>query len=235
MTATEILQQLEALGSEKIKKVLMRHGAREPFFGVKVGDMKTIVKRVKKNHELSLALYDTGNSDAMYLAGLIADEKRITPDDLRHWVEGAYWFMLAEYTVPWVAAESPFGWQLSQEWIESGQEMIATAGWSALASLVIIRPDDQLDTLRLAELLQRVCSTIHQQPNGVRNAMNNFLMATGISVSPLSDLALEIAKKVGKVEVVRGTENCKTHVAADYIQKALDAGRKGYKKKVARC
>ncbi len=64
------------MGSEQTKKVFMRHGAREPFFGVKVGDMKKIVKRVKKNHELSLALYDTGNGDAMYLAGLMPTKRK---------------------------------------------------------------------------------------------------------------------------------------------------------------
>ena len=56
----------------------MNHGAKEPFFGVKVGDLKKILKKTKKNHELSLELYKTGNSDAMYLAGLMADEKKIT-------------------------------------------------------------------------------------------------------------------------------------------------------------
>jgi hypothetical protein len=41
----------------------MKHGAPEPIFGVKFGDLK----RVKKDHQLALGLYSTGNSDAMYL------------------------------------------------------------------------------------------------------------------------------------------------------------------------
>ena len=73
MQLAEIMQQLEAWGSEQTKKTLMRHGAREPLFGVKVGDLKKIEKKVKKNHQLAMQLYDTGNADAMYLAGLIAD------------------------------------------------------------------------------------------------------------------------------------------------------------------
>ncbi len=48
MTTEEILSELQQMGSEQTKKTWARHGAREPFFGVKVGDMKTIVKRVKK-------------------------------------------------------------------------------------------------------------------------------------------------------------------------------------------
>ena len=73
MTAKDVLVQLKALGSEQTKKTLLRHGAREPFFGVKVADLKTLQKKIKTDHALALDLYASGNSDAMYLAGLIAD------------------------------------------------------------------------------------------------------------------------------------------------------------------
>ena len=42
MTAAEIVKELKTLGSESTKRVLMNHGAREPFFGVKVEDLKKI-------------------------------------------------------------------------------------------------------------------------------------------------------------------------------------------------
>src|SRR5437667_12466027 len=101
MTKTEVLSELSNMGSPAIKKVLATHGAREPFFGVRVGDMKKIVKKVKKDHDLSLELYSTGNYDAMYLAGLIADEKKISKKDLDRWVSEAY-AGISEYTVPWI-------------------------------------------------------------------------------------------------------------------------------------
>ena len=72
MTAREIISELKSLGSENYKKLLMtNHGVKEPCFGVKIGDMKGVQKRVKKDYQLALDLYDTGNYDAMYLAGLI--------------------------------------------------------------------------------------------------------------------------------------------------------------------
>ena len=71
MTKEEVLHALELLGSAATKKIYMRHGAREPFFGVKVGDLKKWKKKIGQDQALALALYNTGNSDAMYLAGLI--------------------------------------------------------------------------------------------------------------------------------------------------------------------
>src|SRR5262245_25902297 len=101
-TAAEIVAELKKLGSESIKKIFARHGAREPFFGVKVEDMKKIQKRVKTDHALALALFDTGIGDAQYLAGLIADPPKMTKAHLQKWAKTASWGMVGEYTVPWV-------------------------------------------------------------------------------------------------------------------------------------
>src|ERR1700726_3470638 len=110
MTLQDVLDELKTMGKPSIKKVLMNHGAAEPFYGVSVEDLKKIHKRVKRDHALALELYETGISDAMYLAGLIVDDSKMTRKDLTRWVEAAYWYLLSESTVPWVAAESPHGW-----------------------------------------------------------------------------------------------------------------------------
>ena len=133
------MAQLEASGDEKTKSTLMRHGAREPFFGVKVQELKKILKKTKKNHGLSLKLYATGNSDAMYLAGLMADESKMTKEHLNRWADEAYWSYLSEYTVPWIAAETPFGLELGLQWIESEHENIASAGWATLSQWAALR------------------------------------------------------------------------------------------------
>ena len=65
MNANDILEELKSMGKESIKKVLVNHGIREPFFGVKVGDMKKIEKRVKKDYRLAFELYDTGNKQQL--------------------------------------------------------------------------------------------------------------------------------------------------------------------------
>src|SRR5271168_5153377 len=113
MTAEEIVEQLKPLGTDTYKKVLRNHGVPEPFFGVKIEDLKKIQNRVKKDYRLALDLYDTGIYDAMYLAGLIADDSKMTKKDLRRWLEKANCPTLTEYTVPWVAAESEHGRELA--------------------------------------------------------------------------------------------------------------------------
>lgn len=235
VSCDEVIEELRSLGSDSIKRVLMKHGAREPFFGVKVEHLKKIQKRIKRNHELALELYDTGISDAMYLAGLIADDARMTKRDLNRWVRQAYWYMISEYTVPWVAAGGRYGRELGLKWIESQQESIAAAGWMTLASLVSIKPDAELDVPELRRLLDRIQKTIHDQPNRVRHTMNCFVIAVGTHVAPLTARAIQAAEKIGKVSVDMGETACKVPDAADYIRMVQARGTIGKKRKSAKC
>ncbi len=235
MTVKEVMAELEQYGNESTKKIFLKHGAKEPFFGVKVADLKKIVKKVKKNHELSLELYNTGNGDAMYLAGLIADEKKISKEDLQSWAEKAEWQMISEYTVAWIASESDYGLELGLEWIESDEEHIAAAGWSTLSSLMAIKQDEELDIGVFDKLLDRVKNTIHDCPNRVRYTMNGFVIAAGAYVAALTDKAIAVAEVIGKVNVDMNGTACKVPPAGPYLQKIIDKGRVGKKRKMARC
>ena len=234
-TAAEIVAELKKFGSESIKKIHLKHGAKEPFFGVKVEDLKKIQKRVKTDHALALALFDTGIGDAQYLAGLIADPPRMTKAQLKKWAKTAAWGMVGAYTVPWVTAESPFGAELAREWIDSKQENIAATGWSTWSSLVGITTDEDLDLDELVGLLDRVQRGIHKAPNRVRYEMNGFVIAVGCFVTPLSPKAKAVAKAIGVVEVDMGGTACQVPDAATYIAKREKSGRAGQKRKSARC
>jgi 3-methyladenine DNA glycosylase AlkD len=235
MTADDVVKQLKPLGKDSIKKVLINHGAKEPFFGVSVGDLKNIQKKIKVNYQLALDLYDTGISDAMYLAGLIADDAQMTKKDLQHWVDQAYWYMLSEYTVPWVTAGSNHGLEMALTWIKSKNEGVAAAGWSTLSSLVATKDDDDLDLGQIKELLDRVGKTIHQQPNRVRHVMNGFVIAVGSYVKDLTKHALAIAEKIGTVSVDMGGTACQVPDAPSYIAKAIKRGSLTKKRKTAKC
>ena len=235
MTVKEVLKELESYGDERTKNTLMKHGAKEPFFGVKVADLKKVLKKTKKNHELSLKLYETGNTDAMYLAGLMADEKQITKKQLEDWVDKAYWYYLSEFAVPWVTAETEFGFELGQKWIQSKEERIAAAGWATLAYYAAVNEDENLDIKVYSQLLDKAGKEVHDAQNRVRYTMNGFVIAVGSYIKELTDKSKKVAAKIGKVSVEMGGTACKVPLAEDYIQKIVDKGRVGKKRKTARC
>jgi 3-methyladenine DNA glycosylase AlkD len=235
MTATAIMKQLKSLGADSYKKILFNHGISEPAFGVKIEELKKIQKRIKKDYQLALDLYDTGNYDAQYLAGLIADEAKMTKKDLQNWLAKGNCPAVCSSTVAAVAAESKHGWDLAREWIDSKKEETAAAGWHTLTFLVGIKDDAELDLAELKKLLQRVEKTIHEAPNNVRYTMNGFVIALGCYVKPLTDLAKKTAEKIGKVSVDMGKTACKVPSATEYIKKVEARGTIGKKRRAARC
>lgn len=235
MTVHEIMIALENLGDAQTKKTLMRHGAQEPFFGVKVADLKKILQKTKKNHELSLALYETGNSDAMYLAGLMADETKITEAQLDDWLDKAYWSYLNEYAVPWVASETKFGFELGLKWIQSKDEKKAAAGWATVSCFASVNSDADLNIAAYSKLLDVVANEIHTSKNRVTYTMNGFVIAVACYINELTAKGQNIAHKMGQVEVDMNGTACKVPLAKDYIEKNIKTGRVGKKKKTARC
>lgn len=235
ITSEGILKQLESVGQDSVKRIFLRHGIKEPVYGVKVEELKKIQKKIKQNHVLALELYATGVYDAMYLAGLIAEPEKMSKHELQTWVKQANAPYLCEHAVPGVAAETTFGKQIALEWIESLDDGVSSSGWATLSRIISVKDDNELDIPQLRGLLERVSSVIHQSPNRTKQAMNSFVIAVGIYVKELTSFAKEAALKIGKVVVDMGDTACKVPDALEYINKAESKNIVGKKRKSARC
>lgn len=230
-----ILEELKSIGDEKIKKIYMNHGAKEPLFGVRTGDLKPLFKKYKIDYELAKDLYDTNNYDAMYLAGMLADPEKMTEEDFEHWMKGAYCHGIGDYTVAITLAESPLGQKIADKWIKVDDDLYKSCGWYSYSAMLGNQPDENFDKEKISSMLDYVKDKIHQETNRTRYSMNSFLTAVGISYLPLHDKAVEVANQVGKVDVYMGKTACKTPLASEYIKKAEKKGRLGFKRKNVRC
>ncbi|MFT5526396.1 MAG: 3-methyladenine DNA glycosylase AlkD [Pirellulaceae bacterium] len=234
-TATAVMTQLKEKGTEKTRKMYWKHGAPENLFGVSIADMKTIAKKLKGQQNLALELYETGNGDAMYLAGMVADGSQMTKRQLQSWASKSTWSMISEYTIPWLTVESKHGRDLALKWIDSKKESVACSGWTTYSGLLAVRGDEDLDLAEIKSLLRRVVDEIDNAPNYVRYTMNGFVIAVGSYVQPLLKQAKAAAKKLGKVDVNMEGTACKVPDAIEYIVKVEKMNRVGRKRKTIRC
>ncbi|WP_281889998.1 DNA alkylation repair protein [Paenibacillus sp. YYML68] len=238
MDAATVMQELQALGKERTKKQYISNGAREPLFGVATGAMKPLAKQIKINQPLAEELYATGNYDAMYFAGIIADPKGMTTADYDRWMDAAYFYMLSDYVVAVTLAEAEMAHAqgVADQWIASGEELRMSAGWSCYCWLLGSRKDAEFSTDKLAHLLERVKPSIHSAPERAKYAMNQFIYTVAISYVPLHEQAVATAQAVGPVEVKRGdTGKSSLLVASDTIQKAIEKNQLGFKRRHVRC
>ncbi|WP_410513467.1 DNA alkylation repair protein [Paenibacillus sp. BR2-3] len=235
MNFETVMQELEALGKERTKKIYVSNGAHEPLFGVATGAMKPMAKKIKINQPLAEQLYATGNYDAMYFAGIIADPKGMTAADFDRWMDGAYFYMLSDFVVAVTLAEADIAQDVADKWIASGEELRMSAGWSCYCWLLGNRPDSEFSQSKLAGMLELVANTIHESLERTKYSMSNFVYTVGVSYVPLHDLAIETAQAIGPVEVNRDKKKSSFLNASQNIQKALDRGQLGFKRKHVRC
>ncbi|MGE7689622.1 DNA alkylation repair protein [Lysinibacillus sp. NPDC097214] len=230
-----VMQELESLGKERTKKMYISNGAHEPLFGVATGAMKPIAKKIKINQRLAEELYATGNYDAMYFAGIIADPNAMTESDFDRWIDEAYFYMLSDYVVAVTLSESDIAQDVADNWIASGDELRMSAGWSCYCWLLGNRKDNEFSESKISNMLDIVKNSIHDSPERTKSAMNNFLSTVGISYLPLHEKAIETAKETGVVELKRDKKKTSFLNAYESIQKEMDRGRIGFKRKHVRC
>jgi len=231
----ELVAQLKSLGLESYRNTMCKHGAQEPIFGVKIEEMKKLMKPYKGDLDFACALFDTGIYDAQYMAGLLADGSKMNAAQLQHWVETANSHGIREYSVAWVTAESSHAMSLALTWIDSDNPDIVAAGWCTLSSYISVTDDVDLDQTLLQKLLKRVQAEIHQAPNRVCYCMNSFVIALGCYVPALSEAAIQAGQKIGEVVVDVGDTSCKVPFSPDYIAKVAQRGSLGKKRKTTKC
>jgi len=230
-----VMEELEALSKERTKKTYISNGAKEPLFGVATGAMKPLAKKNKYNQQLAEQLYASGNYDAMYLAGMIADPTIMTEADFERWIDGAYFYMISDAIVSVTLAETDIAQKVSDQWIKSVEELRMSAGWSCYCWLFGNRPDHEFDLNKIKGMLELIKKTIHESPDRTKASMCNFIYTAAISYVPAHDIAVEIAKSIGIVEIKRDNKkNSIVDISAN-IQKDLDRGSLGFKRKYVRC
>lgn len=218
---SETIAELERLGTEQNRTIYRRHGAGENVFGVSFANLNALKKRIRRDHALALALWETGNVDARALATMVADPQRMDPADIRRWVREVRYYVLADLVARHVAALSPHARALADEWTRSEDEWEGDAGWTTLSLIAMDRAargvgydDDEL-LARLAEIERRIAGA----PNRTRHAMNGALIAIGLRNERLRDAALAAADRIGRVVVDHGETGCRTPAARPYIEK----------------
>ncbi len=234
MELAEVLKELEAAGAVRTKKTYMSNGAREPLYGCAIKNLNPIAKKIKHDNELAFSLFDTGNYDAMYLASMIVDVKKMTKADFENWISKAYFYMLSDFAVSVCLVEAEFSLELAEEWIESGEELKMSAGWSTFTWALESTEDSFFNPEQIERLLNKVETDFHTAPKRAQNAMNAYLISVAVSFTPLHERASTLAKKIYN-EVVAEAPACKPPSAVLAIEKAIEKNKLGFKRKYLRC
>jgi len=193
MTVKEVLAELKSLGDDARRAHNTKAGAPDNQFGVKLGDIRAIAKKIKTDHELSLKLWETGNVEAQLLATLINKPKSLSADELDRLTRSTTCAQVADWLNAYVVAQHPEKDSLREKWMKEKDRWAARAGWHLTAS----RVNQDADGLDLSALLDRIEKEMPKAEPEVQWTMNNTLAAIGIKDAAHRKRAIAIGEKIG--------------------------------------
>lgn len=217
MTLKETLAELESLSNETAKAHNKKFGAGDNQFGVKMGDIRNVAKKIKKDHALALALWDTENIDARFLSILIMDTKKLSLDDIKRMVKSERFPHLADWFYSYVIKSYPENETLRTEWMKSKDPMSARAGWSLTAGCVTRNPD----RVDIPALLDRIEKEMPKAAPELQWTMNTTLAQIGINYPQYRDRALNIGEKLGIYRDYPVSKGCTSPFAPIWINEMV--------------
>lgn len=193
MNLNEVMDYLRSLGTDKVRDLNVQNGAGDTQFGVKLGDIRTLAKKIGTNPELAASLWQTGNADAMLLSTLLMRPKEISADELDRMVCSVTHSQLADWLGSYVVKLHPDKEALRLKWMESSDVMGRRAGWSLTAERVVKNPQG----LDLGALLDRIEREMPDAPTQVQWTMNFSLGEIGIHFPEHRERAIAIGERLG--------------------------------------
>jgi 3-methyladenine DNA glycosylase AlkD len=212
MTLKETLKQLESLGDEGMRAYNTKGGAGDNF-GVKLGDLRVLAKKIKSDHDLALALWKTGNIDAQFLATLVIKPKSLSADEMDRMVRSVTFSRVADWLISYVVKQHPDKESLRQGWMATKDKWAARAGWSLTAERVVKSPEG----LDLPALLDRIESEMGNAAPEVQWTMNCALAEIGIHFPTHRKRAIAIGETLGIYRDYPCSKGCTSPFAPIWI------------------
>ena len=189
MTVKSTLTKLKKLGDDAVRRRNEKNGASEQF-GVPLGEIRKVAKEIKKDHDLGLELWETGNADAQLLGILLMNPKKLSTDELDEMVRTVNFSQVADWVNAYIVKKHPERESMREGWMEDEDPWAARAGWS----LTWNRIPKESDGLDLGDLLDRLDSEMGDAAPEAQWTMNFALIDIGVHHKKHRKRAIQIGK-----------------------------------------
>jgi 3-methyladenine DNA glycosylase AlkD len=190
-----------------------KHGAGDNQFGVNLGDIRVLAKKIRTDHPLALSLWESGNVDAQFLATLLIQPKKLSAEEMDRMVRSITFVRVSDWLNSYVVRQHPDKEALRRDWMAAGDRWAARAGWDLTAERVAKSPDG----LDLPALLARIESEMADAKPEVQWTMNTTLVAIGIHFPKHRKRAIAIAEKLGIYRDYPVSKGCTSPFAPIWI------------------
>jgi 3-methyladenine DNA glycosylase AlkD len=134
MTADQIIVILKEKSNAAHLTGMKRYSIDTQYaLGIPMPELRKLAKLIKKDHNLALALWDTGLHEARILASMIDDPKLVSPEQIDAWVKDFNSWDICDQVCGNLFERTPFGIEKAVEFCSCQEEFIKRAGFVLMA------------------------------------------------------------------------------------------------------
>ena len=199
MDKNEVLAWLERKGTRRTVDGMARYGiAAKRAFGVPMGTLLTLKKRLGKDHALSLALWDSGWYEARLLAALVGDPEQVTRRQMNAWAAGFENWGDCDTVCFHLFDRTPFAWEKARQWVASPREYVKRGGFVLMACLAL--HDKAAPDKSFLPFLPLIEKGARDERNFVKKGVSWALRGVGRRNRALHAAALPVARRLAQSE-----------------------------------
>jgi 3-methyladenine DNA glycosylase AlkD len=196
-TVEEVLDEIKKLSTDKGKAAQAYLGIKGiDNYGLTTPQMRAIAKKIGRNHELALQLWETGVHEARHIAASIADPKETTEKLMEVWVKDFNSWDIVDDCCLTLFDKTPYAWKKAVEWTKRKHEFEKRAGFSMMAILAV--HDKKAADEKFEKFLPYIIKESADERNFVRKAVNWALRQIGKRNKSLCNKSIAAAKQIYK-------------------------------------
>ena len=190
-----VLNSLKRLATKKSRDGMARYGIpSDKAFGVPVSVMQKLAKRLGRNHQLALAIWETGWYEARMLACYLDEPGQVTATQMDRWRRDFDNWAIVDTACFVLFDRTPHAWAKVEQWSRRHDEFGKRAAFALLWSLTV--HDKQAGDEPFLRGLQLIEGAADDERHFVKKAVNMALRAVGKRNGALNAAAVELAERL---------------------------------------
>lgn len=184
---------LEKRATKKTREGLARYGIVAPTaLGVSVADVKSLGKRLGRDHDLARSLWKTDVYEARLLVSFVGDPARLTSKEMDAWCADFDNWAVCDSLCFHLFDRSEFAFDKVAAWSKRKEEFVRRTAFALLACLALHGRGTSEQLARCLPLLDRAAT---DDRNFVKKAVSWAIRSMGIRSRELNASCLELARK----------------------------------------
>ena len=191
-----VLSALEKLSNKRIRDELMPHYGinAKKAFGIGMASIHELARKLGRNHELALSLWQTGWYEARLLAAFVDEPSQVTAAQMDQWCRDFDNWGIVDTVCFKLFDKTPFAFAKVTQWSKRKAEFEKRAAFALLASLSV--HDKKAPTEAFSRCLPLIEKAASDNRNFVKKGVSWSLRTVGRRNVELHHEAVELSRRL---------------------------------------